>query len=263
MKQQQPIGVFDSGVGGLNLWKPIHELLPQENTIYIADNAFSPYGDKSKEEIIARTFKITQKLVEQGCKLIVVACNTATTNAIKQLRKKYDLPFVGIEPALKPAALQSQTKTIGVLATHGTLSSELFEKTSLEYAQGIRVIEQIGTGLVRAIENDDLKSKTLRKLLLEHLKPMLDQNIDRLVLGCTHYPYLMPLLEELLPKHVTLVDNSMAIAKQTQHLLEKNNLINPVKERLGSHRFYCTGNKEQLEKLLPVKASIEQIKIHL
>lgn len=260
--KQQPIGIFDSGVGGLNLWKPIQTLLPQENTLYIADNAFSPYGHRSKEDIVARTFQITEKLVEKGCKLIVVACNTATTNAIDQLRKKYDLPFVGIEPALKPAALQSKTKTIGVLATQGTLSSELFEKTSLAHAQGIRVVERIGTGLVSAIENEGLENDTLKELLQSHLKPMLAQNIDRLVLGCTHYPYLIPLLKELLPSHVTLVDNSMAIAKQTRHLLERNHLLNPLKAEDGKHHFYCTGSKTQLEAFLPIKAPVVQIKIH-
>lgn len=259
--KQQPIGIFDSGVGGLNLWKPIQALLPHENTIYIADNAFSPYGHKSKQEIVARTFQLTEKLVEMECKLIVVACNTATTNAIDQLRKAYDLPFVGIEPALKPAALQSQTKTIGVLATQGTLFSELFEKTSLVHAKGIRVVEQIGTGLVSALERDGLESQELKELLQGHLNPMLEQNIDRLVLGCTHYPYLIPLLKDLLPSHVTIVDNSMAIAKQTKYLLEANQLLNPL-EQTAKHRFYCTGSKTQLEAFLPVKAPVSQIKIH-
>ena len=259
MRTEQPIGIFDSGVGGLNLWKPIQKLLPHENTIYIADNAYSPYGHKSKEEIVERTFLITQKLVEMGCKLIVVACNTATTNAIGKLRNKYDLPFVGIEPALKPAALQSQTKTIGVLATQGTLSSELFEKTSLTHAEGIQVIEQIGTGLVTAIENNALESEALKELVKDHLKPMLAQNIDRLVLGCTHYPYLIPILKELLPPHVTLVDNSIAISKQTKYLLEKNKLQNDLEKKPGTHLFYCTGDTTQLEDFLPIDAQVKQI----
>ena len=138
MQQKQPIGIFDSGVGGLNLWKPIQELLPQENTIYIADNAFSPYGKRSKDEIISRTFQVVESLIKKECKLIVVACNTATTNAIDKLREKFDLPFVGIEPALKPAALQSQTKTIGVLATQGTLSVNFLKKPVIHMRKALK-----------------------------------------------------------------------------------------------------------------------------
>lgn len=261
MQQKQPIGIFDSGVGGLNLWKPIRELLPQENTIYIADNAFSPYGKRSKDEIISRTFQVVESLIKKECKLIVVACNTATTNAIDKLREKFDLPFVGIEPALKPAALQSQTKTIGVLATQGTLSSKLFEKTSHAHAQGIKVVEQIGTGLVTAIEENGLETPALKTLLSNHLKPMLEQNIDRLVLGCTHYPYLVPLLEELLPPQVVVVDNSMAIAKQTQYLLEKNKLQNPAQNSKGEHLFYCTGHEAQLKAFLPKGTPVEQLRV--
>lgn len=262
MKKEQPIGIFDSGVGGLNLWTPIQSILPQEDTLYIADNAFSPYGHRNKEEIIDRSFHITEKLIEMGCKLVVVACNTATTYAIEKLREEYNLPFVGIEPALKPAALQSQTKTIGVLATQGTLSSELFEKTSLTHAQGIRVIDQIGTGLVSAIEEDALETEEFSKLLKNYLQPMIDQNIDRLVLGCTHYPYLIPLLEKILPPHITIVDNSMAIAKQTQNILKKNDLLNPTEDRVGKHLFYCTGSQTPLEAYLPIKTPVKQIKIH-
>lgn len=261
MQQKQPIGIFDSGVGGLNLWKPIRELLPQENTIYIADNAFSPYGKRSKDEIVSRTFQVVETLIKKECKLIVVACNTATTNAIDKLREKFDLPFVGIEPALKPAALESQTKTIGVLATQGTLSSKLFEKTSHTHAQGIKVVEQIGTGLVTAIEENGVETPALKTLLSNHLKPMLEQNIDRLVLGCTHYPYLVPLLEELLPPQVVVVDNSMAIAKQTQYLLEKYKLQNPAQNSKAEHLFYCTGNEAQLKAFLPKGTPVEQLTV--
>jgi len=147
------------------------------------------------------------------------------------------------------------------LATQGTLSSKLFEKTSHTHAQGIKVVEQIGTGLVTAIEENGLETPALKTLLSNHLKPMLEQNIDRLVLGCTHYPYLVPLLEELLPPQVVVVDNSMAIAKQTQYLLEKNKLQNPAQNSKGEHLFYCTGNEAQLKAFLPKGTPVEQLRV--
>ena len=153
-----PIGIFDSGVGGTSIWKEIHRLLPHENTIYLADSANAPYGTKGKETIIDLSIKNTDYLISNHCKLIVVACNTATTNAISLLRKKYDIPFIGIEPAIKPAALNSKTKAIGILATKGTLGSELFNNTASLYASGLKVIEQVGEGLVELIEMGKLDS---------------------------------------------------------------------------------------------------------
>src|SRR5210317_591573 len=149
---EQSIGIFDSGVGGTSIWKELHKLLPAENTIYLADSINAPYGHKSKEEIISLCKKNTEFLLKKGCKLIVVACNTATTNAIKILRENYNVPFIGIEPAIKPAALNTQTKAVGILATKGTLSSKLFHKTTNLYSSGIKVIEQVGDGLVELIE---------------------------------------------------------------------------------------------------------------
>ena len=146
MKQDKAIGIFDSGIGGTSIWKEIADLLPHEDTIYLADSKYAPYGKRSKEEIIQLSIKNTEKLLSLDCKIIVVACNTATTNAIKILRSTYDVPFIGIEPAIKPAALNTKTKKVGVLATKGTLSSELFAKTSGLYTQNIEVIEIIGTG---------------------------------------------------------------------------------------------------------------------
>ena len=151
MNNNQPIGLFDSGVGGTSIWAAIHDLMPHENTIYLADSKNAPYGEKSKDAIIRLSFKNTELLLEMGCKIIVVACNTATTNAISELRAKYDVPFIGIEPAIKPAANNSTTQTIGILATKGTLSSELFNK-AVELYQDTRIIEQIGHGLVELIE---------------------------------------------------------------------------------------------------------------
>ena len=149
---ENPIGIFDSGVGGTSIWKEVTKMLPHESTIYLADSANAPYGEKSKEEIVRLSIKNTEYLLKRNCKIIVVACNTATTNAIDYLRSHYNVPFIGIEPAIKPAALQTKTKKVGVLATKGTLSSSLFHNTSKLFADGITVLEQEGKGLVELIE---------------------------------------------------------------------------------------------------------------
>ena len=190
--KNKPIGIFDSGIGGTSIWKEVVKLVPNENTIYLADSKNAPYGEKSSEEIIALSIKNTEFLISKGCKLIIVACNTATTNAIDYLRENYTIPFIGIEPAIKPAALLSKTGAIGILATKGTLSSKLFEKTTKEYTKNITTIEQDGEGLVPLIEEGKLNSPEINELLTTYLKPMLNFNIDHLVLGCTHYPYLIP-----------------------------------------------------------------------
>ena len=219
MKHENPIGVFDSGVGGLSIWQEIITLLPTENTIYLADSKNAPYGQKSKEEIVEFCIKNTELLLDKGCKLIVVACNTATTNAIQYLRSNYNIPFIGIEPAIKPAALKTKTNTIGILATEGTLNSELFETTSSSINQNIIRKEIIGKGLVELIEAGKLYSEEMKGLLNIYLKPMLEANIDYLVLGCTHYTYLIPLLLDMLPKHIKIIDSGEAVAKQTKAVL--------------------------------------------
>lgn len=244
-----PIGLFDSGVGGTSIWKEIHRLLPNENTIYLADSKNAPYGPRGKDKIIELSIKNTKFLLSKNCKLIVVACNTATTNAIKTLRATYDIPFIGIEPAIKPAALQTQSRVIGILATKGTLSSELFYNTSALYSSGIKVIEQVGHGLVELIETGKLYSEEMKDLLKLYLEPMIEANIDYLVLGCTHYRYLMPLLLEILPKHIKIIDSGEAVARQTKTILEQNNLLN-TKSQTPNLKFYSNGNPEVMQQLL-------------
>lgn len=234
---QHPIGLFDSGVGGTSIWKEIHKLLPAENTLYLADSKNAPYGDKSREEIIRLSVKNTEFLLDKGCKIIVVACNTATTNAINHLRTHYKVPFIGIEPAIKPAALQTKTKKVGVLATKGTLSSRLFRNTSQMFASGITVLEQEGTGLVELIEAGEENSEKTRNLLKRYIDPMLEQGIDCLVLGCTHYPHLVPVLRGFLPKTVTLIDSGEAVARQTKAVLAKNGLLS-AGNHTAQHIFY-------------------------
>ena len=170
MTNNNPIGVFDSGIGGTSIWNAIHELLPNEKTIYLADSKNAPYGQRTKEEIVALSKKNVDFLIENNCKLIVVACNTATTNAIRELREDYDIPFIGIEPAIKPAATNSKTQIIGILATQGTLNSELFNKTA-EMFQHTTIIEQVGHGLVQLIEDGNLNSPEMTQLLESYLRP--------------------------------------------------------------------------------------------
>ncbi|MGJ8667404.1 MAG: glutamate racemase [Patiriisocius sp.] len=226
MNKTAPIGIFDSGVGGTSIWKEINALLPFENTIYLADSKNAPYGNKSAEEILQLSIKNVEKLLKMGSKIIVVACNTATTNAIDYLRSNYNIPIIGIEPAIKPAALQTVTKTIGILATKGTLSSRLFHNTSEAFAKDIQVIEVIGEGLVPLIEKGSLQTPEMIELLQKHLSPMIVANIDHLVLGCSHYPYLIPQLEKMIPKSVKIIDSGGAVARHTFKILEQNQLLN-------------------------------------
>jgi glutamate racemase len=247
-KSTNPIGLFDSGIGGTSIWKEIHNLLPNEDTIYLADSKNAPYGQKTKEEIIELSCKNTEYLLEQNSKIIVVACNTATTNAIKELRQKYDVPFIGIEPAIKPAAFHTKTKTIGILATKGTLSSELFYKT-VASLEGITVIEQVGYNLVKLIEEGKLGSVEIKELLEEYLKPMIEANIDHLVLGCSHYPYLVTQIREILPERVKIIDSGEAVAKQTKAILDQNNLLNTEIHK-SRNAFYTNANPSVLKGIL-------------
>ncbi|NNF18694.1 MAG: glutamate racemase [Flavobacteriaceae bacterium] len=245
----RPIGIFDSGIGGTSIWKEIHALLPSEHTIYLADSKNAPYGERSPEEILALSIKNTEYLLDLDCKLIVVACNTATTNAIDYLRATYELPFIGIEPAIKPAALQSNSKTVGVLATKGTLSSALFHNTSKIHANGITILEQEGKGLVPLIEAGKENSAETRELLQEYLAPMIAARIDYLVLGCTHYPYLLPVLKELLPGDVQIIDCGEAVARQTRNILQKNEML-AAEGQVGKSEFYINTGVEVLRSIL-------------
>ena len=248
MTNENPIGLFDSGIGGTSIWKEVHALMPYENTIYLADSKNAPYGLKSKDEIVALSCKNTEFLLENNCKIIVVACNTATTNAIKELRTKYNVPFIGIEPAIKPAALQSKTQTIGILATKGTLNSELFHKSVANHPD-VKIIEQIGHGLVQLIENGDMESAEMDDLLNSYLNPMIQNNIDYLVLGCSHYPYLIPQIQKIIPSHIKIIDSGEAVAKQTQKILKQNHLLNHSNKK-GSQIFYTNSEPEVLKNIL-------------
>lgn len=248
MINKNPIGLFDSGIGGTSIWKEINKLLPLEDSIYLADSKNAPYGLKSKEEIIALSKKNTEFLLNKNCKIIVVACNTATTNAIKELRETYDVPFIGIEPAIKPAANNSKTHKIGILATKGTLNSELFHNTASSFTN-VEIVEQIGYGLVQLIEKGNLDTPEMFELLKSYLKPMIEQNIDYLVLGCSHYPYLIPQIKKILPSRIKIIDSGEAVAIQTKRILNRNNILR-LENNNATNVFYTNINSNVLKSIL-------------
>jgi len=256
MSDNRPIGIFDSGVGGITVWKELAKLLPGERTIYLADAKNAPYGAQPKSAILEFSIKNTEVLIARKCKLIVVACNTATTNAISFLREHYQLPFVGIEPAIKPAALATKTKKVGVLATKGTLASSLFHKTAKEHAAGIQIMEQEGKGLVELIEKGNIDTEETRALLQRYLQPMVDHGMDSLVLGCTHYPFLTKILGELLPPHIQIIDSGPPVARQVKAVLAEKQLLGDRGQGPSRlHEFYTNGEKAVLMPLVPQEAS--------
>lgn len=252
------IGIFDSGIGGTSIWREIKALLPNENTLYLSDSKNAPYGQKSKDEIIELCIKNTEYLLNNNCKVIVVACNTATTNAINYLRATYTIPFIGIEPAIKPASLKTKTNVIGILATKGTLNSALFEKTSSLINSDIKIIEQIGEGLVELIEEGKIDSKEMDALLVNYISPMLKNNVDCLVLGCTHYPYLISKISKLTGSTMSIIDSGAAVSKQVRSILQDKNITN-TQTFAGNHTFLINRDSRVLEKLL---LNFENIELH-
>ena len=254
MNNNNPIGLFDSGIGGTSIWNAINTLMPNENCIYLADSKNAPYGIKSKNDIIALSIKNTKLLLEQNAKIIVVACNTATTNAIKELRAIFDIPFIGIEPAIKPAVHQSKTQKIGILATKGTLNSELFNK-NIEYYNNTKIVEQVGYGLVELIESGAIHSAEMTQLLHSYLQPMIEEDIDYLVLGCSHYPYLISQIKKIIPENVIIIDSGEAVARQTKNILEKKNILNNNLHQ-GKTIFYSNSATKVLKEMLGTQQEV-------
>lgn len=254
-----PIGVFDSGVGGISVLKHLHALMPQESMHYVADSHYAPYGQRSAEEIQQRTRKIAQFLCDQGAKCLVIACNTATAAAAQTLRMEFDLPIIGMEPAVKPAVAVTKTGVIGVLATSGTLKSAQFAALLEHYGQGVTVVTQAGVGLVELIEQGKLASDEMTALLTQYLTPILEANADTLVLGCTHYPFLRGILEPLIPRiqhtigretrNITLIDTGHAVAMQAKRRLLEQDLLNP-NQTTGQVHFWTSGEIEMSQKVI-------------
>ena len=210
------IGIFDSGSGGLSVYRELVKLLPGERYIYFSDNAHCPYGEKTAEYIQDRAHVITDILLGMGADIIVVACNTATAAAIASLRADYpDVPFIGMEPAVKPAALGTKSGVIGVLATAGTLKGSKYLHTRGQFEDNVHIIEHVGEGFVELVENGILDGPEAEKTVRTSLQPLLDQGADIIVLGCTHYPFLQPVIERLAGPGVRVIDPAHAVARQT------------------------------------------------
>lgn len=248
MTDNAPIGVFDSGVGGLSVLREIRARLPRESLLYFADSGHVPYGEKTPEFIRERCRSIAGFLLEQGAKALVLACNTATAAAVAELRERYpQLPLVGMEPAVKPAAAATRSGIVGVLATTGTLKSAKFAALLDRFASDIRVITQPCPGLVERIEAGELDSPATRSLLEGFVQPLVEQGCDTLILGCTHYPFIKPLLIEMLPS-VTLVDTGAAVARHLETVLAARHQLGNGETSTG---FWSSGDPLQLERVLP------------
>lgn len=251
MSNDAPIGVFDSGVGGLSVLREIRTLLPAESLLYVADSGHVPYGEKSAEFIRQRCRSLAAFLLEQGAKALVLACNTATVAGVAELRELYpQLPIVGMEPAVKPAAAATRSGVVGVLATTGTLKSAKFAALLDRFASDVRVITQPCPGLVERIEGGELDSPATRTLLQGWVAPLLAEGCDTLILGCTHYPFIKPLLRTLVPESVSLIDTGAAVARQLQRLLAERELLaaGPAQDA----RFWSSGDPQCLQAVLPL-----------
>ena len=236
---KNPIGLFDSGIGGISILEKLKQLLPNENFIYLADNRNCPYGSKSKKEIISLSKKNCEKLIELNCKIIIIACNTSTTNSIKKLREIIAIPIIGIEPGLKPAIHYTKTKNIGILATEKTLGSKLFFETlNQNRIDDIHIHEQIGYELVNLIEEGSHSKQNLYKILEKYLVPMINKKIDCLLLGCTHYNHIKDIIEEIIPEDIKIVDTIAPVNKRVLNILKSNNILNKSTNKRTIKIFY-------------------------
>lgn len=252
MSPENPIGVFDSGVGGLSVLREIRTLLPGEDLLYVADSAHIPYGEKSTVFIEARAVAIAEFFVNQKVKAIVVACNTATSAAVERLRASFAVPIVAMEPAIKPAAVLTQTGVVGVLATSGTLGGERFANLRARHAQGVDILVQPCPGWVEWVESGELTGVATLRLVERYVSPLLANGADTLVLGCTHYPFLRTAIAEVAGPGITILDPSPAVARELRRRLDLHQLLQP-REHGGVESFWTSGNPEQ------VSATISQL----
>ena len=251
MNSTNPIGIFDSGVGGLSVLRAMRKLMPNENVIFFGDQGHVPYGPRPLEQVRAFSEGITRFLLDEGAKLVVVACNTASAAALTSLRQTFpDVKFVGMEPAVKPAAETTRTGVVGVLATPATFQGALYASVVERFANGVQLLQDTCPGLVQQIEAGNLDGAETRRILEEALLPMLEKNIDTVVLGCTHYPFVIPLIERIVGENVRVIDPAPSVAKQAERLVEADGARNPSRGR-GRVQFYTSGAAGAVESLLP------------
>ena len=249
-KHNRPIGIFDSGVGGLSVLREIRHQYPSEDCVYVADQVHVPYGTCTRKQVLEYSEGIAHYLLGRGSKIIVIACNTASAVALAELRKNFpDIPFVGMEPAVKPAAEGTSSGVVGVLATPATFQGDLYATTVERFARGVKILQDTCPGLVNQIENGKINHPDTRKILEEALVPMLEEGVDEVVMGCTHYPFVIPIIKEIVGEEVRVIDPAPAVARQAGRLLEKFNL-NAERERLGEHQFLTTGDQDKMKTLI-------------
>ena len=253
------IGIFDSGAGGLSVYREIVRLLPGEKYVYYSDNAHCPYGEKSREYIIDRARIITDFLLGEGCDIIVVACNTATAAAIATLREEYEVPFIGMEPAVKQAALHTRSGVVGVLATAGTLKADKYLNTRDRFAEGVTVVERIGEGFVELVESGALDGPEAEAVVRRSLEPLLDAGADMIVLGCTHYPFLLPLIRRISGPDVTVIDPAPAAARHLLNVMKDRGLVRRDGQPAGlgdpkaaDIRLFSSGPSASLERIFSI-----------
>jgi glutamate racemase len=245
----RPVGVFDSGVGGVSVLREIRRVLPAEDLIYLADSAYTPYGDRPAAVITERSIAMVRLLEHEGVKAVVVACNTATGIAVDALRATFALPIVAIEPAVKPAAARTRSGVVGVLATTQTLASERFSKLVETHAAGVRVVTQPAPGLVERVEAGELSTAATRALVEQYVRPLVDSGADTIVLGCTHYPFLGGVIQDVAGTSITVIDPAVAVARELRRRLEAGGLL-AREGRAGRERFWTTGPPEQSESVM-------------
>lgn len=246
----RPIGVYDSGFGGLSVWRELRRMLPNESLIYLGDGKNCPYGGRSREDITAFATEAVERLVTEGVKMVVVGCNTATTAAVAHLRERWsDMPIVGLEPAVKPACLSSRTRRIAVLATEHSLQSEMFLATALRYAGDVEVVKVVGEGFVELVERGAEHSAEAEAAVRKVVEPLLGMDIDKIVLGCTHYPFLRPLIEGVIgDRDIAVIDSGEAVARRVKWLLERYD-IGAEEGHDAKYRFVSFANEEYRQRL--------------
>ncbi|MFZ5756888.1 MAG: glutamate racemase [Pseudomonadota bacterium] len=251
MNPSAPVGVFDSGVGGLSVLREIRRALPGENLIYVADSGHAPYGDQPSEFIEGRASAVVRFLLDAGAKAITIACNTATVVAVEKLRAWSPVPIVAIEPAIKPAAAATKSGVIGVLATRATLASGNVSRLVALHASQLQVHLQPCSGLVEQVERGDLSGPETRALVAQYVEPLLAQGVDTLVLGCTHYPFLEPLIRDIAGPGVAILDPAPAVARELARRLDTQHLRN-AGTLPGSETFFSSGEPAHAQRVMPL-----------